>query len=172
MNLNQNRIKNQAANPAIFSRAQSFYNSGGKINYYITYDATDFYQIFAEVEDDNETYQIVIQLDEKSKIVHDQCDCGTFLSNFGSCKHVIAVLLKVYDDQIRNKLVIHSTGDESQQLIEDLFAAYESRLTSEVINPMDTKNVMLYPKIVVKGIEEASLEVSIGINRPYVKDIF
>ena len=68
MNLNQNRIKNQAANPAIFSRAQSFYNSGGKITYYVTYDATDFYQIFAEVEDDNETYQILIQLDEKSKI--------------------------------------------------------------------------------------------------------
>ena len=173
MNLNQNRIKNQAANPAIFSRAQSFYNSGGKITYYVTYDATDFYQIFAEVEDDNETYQIVIQLDEKSKIVHDQCDCGTFLSNFGSCKHVIATLLKVYDDQIRNKLVIHSSGDESQQLIEDLFTAYESKLTSEILNPMDSKNIMLYPKIVVKGMEETSLEVSIGMNRPYVvKDIY
>ncbi|MBQ1769910.1 MAG: SNF2 helicase associated domain-containing protein, partial [Turicibacter sp.] len=173
MNLNQNRIKNQAANPAIFSRAQSFYNSGGKITYYVTYDATDFYQIFAEVEDDNETYQIVIQLDEKSKIVHDQCDCGTFLSNFGSCKHVIATLLKVYDDQIRNKLVIHSSGDESQQLIEDLFTAYESKLTSEILNPMDSKNIMLYPKIVVKGMEETSLEVSIGMNRSYVvKDIY
>ena len=52
MNLNQTMIKNRAANPAVFSRAQSFYNSGGKIQYYVTYDPVDLYQIFAEVEDD------------------------------------------------------------------------------------------------------------------------
>ena len=51
MNLNQTMIKNRAANPAVFSRAQSFYNSGGKIQYYVTYDPVDLYQIFAEVED-------------------------------------------------------------------------------------------------------------------------
>ena len=64
----------------LFSRAQSFYNSGGKIQYYVTYDPVDLYQIFAEVEDDNELHHILINLDEKSKVIHDQCDCGTFLS--------------------------------------------------------------------------------------------
>ena len=47
-------IKDRAANPAVFSRAQSFYNSGGKIQYYITYDSVDFYQIFGEVTEDEE----------------------------------------------------------------------------------------------------------------------
>ena len=49
MNLSQTRIKNRAANPAVFSRAQTFYNSGGKIQYYVTYDSTDLYQILFEV---------------------------------------------------------------------------------------------------------------------------
>ena len=37
-----------------------------------------------------------------------------FTAKFGSCKHVIATLLKVYDDQIHNKLVIHSSADEEE----------------------------------------------------------
>ena len=173
MNLNQTMIKNRAANPAVFSRAQSFYNSGGKIQYYVTYDPVDLYQIFAEVEDDNELHHILINLDEKSKVIHDQCDCGTFLSNFGSCKHVIATLLKVYDDQVRNKLVIHSTGDEEEGLMDELLAAYESQLTTEMNYEMYTKDVMIYPKLIMKSQQEASVEVSVGIHRPYVvRDIY
>ena len=173
VNLNQTMIKNRAANPAVFSRAQSFYNSGGKIQYYVTYDPVDLYQIFAEVEDDNELHHILINLDEKSKVIHDQCDCGTFLSNFGSCKHVIATLLKVYDDQVRNKLVIHSTGDEEEGLMDELLAAYESQLTTEMNYEMYTKDVMIYPKLIMKSQQEASVEVSVGIHRPYVvRDIY
>ncbi len=174
MNLNQSMIKNRAANPAVFSRAQSFYSSGGKIQYYVTYDPMDLYQIFAEVEDDNELHQILINLDENSKLIHDQCDCGTFISKFGSCKHVIATLLKVYDDQVRNKLVIHSTGaDEEEGLIDDLLAAYESKLTTELNYEMYTKDVMIYPKLILKSMQDASIEVSIGTNRPYiVRDLY
>ena len=52
-----------------------------------------------------------------------------FYRNFGSCKHVIVTLLKVYDDQVRNKLVIHSTGDEEEGLMDELLA-YESQLNN------------------------------------------
>lgn len=173
VNLNQNMIKNRAANPAVFSRAQSFFNSGGKIQYYITYDPVDFYQIFAEVNDDGERHQILINLDDRSKIIHDQCDCGTFVSKFGSCKHVIATLLKVHDDQVHNKLVIHSNGNEEEGLIDELLAAYEAKLTAEFNHEMYTKDVMLYPKLVVKSLDEVHLEVSIGNHRPYVvRDIY
>lgn len=173
MNLNQNMIKNRAANPAVFSRAQSFFNSGGKIQYYITYDPVDFYQIFAEVTDDGERYQILINLDDRGTVIHDQCDCGTFISKFGSCKHVIATLLKVYDDQVHNKLVIHSSGDEEEGIIDELLAAYEAKLTAELNHEMYTNDVILYPKLVVKSLDEVHLEVSIGNQRPYVvRDIY
>ncbi len=173
VNLNPSMIKDRAANPAVFSRAQSFYNSGGKIQYYITYDSVDFYQIFGEVTEDEERHQVLINLDEKSQFIHHQCDCGTFTAKFGSCKHVIATLLKVYDDQIHNKLVIHSSADEEEGLIDELLSAYEANLTTDFNYEMYTKDVVLYPKLVVKSLDEIHLEVSIGHQRPYVvRDIY
>ncbi len=174
VNLNQTRIKNRAANPAVFSRAQAFYNSGGKIQYYVTYDPTDLYQIFAEVEDDGQTYHILINLDDQSKILHDQCDCGTFLSNFGSCKHAIAVLLKVYEDQIRNKLVIHSAGDESDAIIDELLTSYELQLSSVIYQEWNEKDVSLVPKLVMGDEhQELGFEVSVKKQRAYVvRDIY
>ena len=174
VNLSQTRIKNRAANPAVFSRAQTFYNSGGKIQYYVTYDSTDLYQIFAEVEEDGQSYHILINLDDKSKIIHDQCDCGTFLSNFGSCKHTIAVLLKVYDDQIRNKLVIHSAGNEEDGLIDELLTSYESQLSAMIHHERYEKDVILSPKLMMGDTqEEMGFEVSVKTQRAYVvRDIY
>ena len=100
MNLNLNMIKSMAANPAVFSRAQSFYNFGATIKYYIIYDKVDDYQVFAEVIEDPDLFHVHLNINEQGKVTHHMCDCGGFHTKFGSCKHVIALLLRLYDDQI------------------------------------------------------------------------
>ena len=49
---------------------------------------------------------------------------------------------------------------------------YEANLTTDFNYEMYTKDVVLYPKLVVKSLDEIHLEVSIGHQRPYVVSIF
>lgn len=173
VNLNLNSIKNQAANPAVFSRAQSFYNNGAVIKYYITYDKEDLYQVFAEIEDDDQTYHVHLSLDEKSKLTHDQCDCGGFHTKFGSCKHVVALLLHLYDDQIRNKLNIHTSLEDEEEIIVSLLNSYEQQLASSLTHELYPNEVVIYPKLMISENQWVALEVTMGVSRPYIiKDIY
>ncbi|HAX74121.1 MAG TPA: helicase, partial [Firmicutes bacterium] len=172
MNLNLSDIKDMAANPAVFSRAQSFYFSGGLIEYYVTYDTLDLYQIFAVVHEDKE-YKVHISLDEQSKITDETCECKGFHTKFGACKHVIAVLLKVLDDQNRNKLTIHKSLDSDDDLLLDLIDLYEQQLMQDLSEKLYEADVLLLPKLVFNKGYETSIECSIGKTRTYVvKDIY
>lgn len=173
VNLNQNTIKNIAANPAVFSRAQSFYQNGAMIKYYITYDKEDLYQVFGEVEDDGQIYHVNLSLDDRSKLTHDQCECGGFHTKFGSCKHVVALLLRLYDDQIRNKLNIHASLDNEEEVIVELLSSYEQQLTTTLTHELYPNEVTIYPKLIVTESYKTSLEITMGISRPYIiKDIY
>lgn len=173
VNLNLNSIKNQAANPAVFSRAQSFYTNGAVIKYYMTYDKEDLYQVFAEVEEDGQTYHVNLSLDEKSKLTHDQCDCGGFHTKFGSCKHVVALLLRLYDDQVRNKLNIHTALGDEEEIIGSLLDSYEQQLATSLTHELYSYEVVIYPKLVINENRLVALEVTMGIGRPYIiKDIY
>ncbi|MGL4337314.1 MAG: SNF2 helicase associated domain-containing protein [Turicibacter sp.] len=173
MNLNLNDIKDIAANPAVFSRAQAYYYNGAVVEYYVTYDSLDLYQVFAEVLEGSKTYKIHISMDDHSKVTDHTCDCGGFHTKFGSCKHVIAALLKMYDDQIRNKLVIHKGSESDDDLLLELIESYEEQLMNEISHEMYTHQVSLRPKLVLNDSFETSLEFTIGESRAYVvKDIF
>ncbi|MTP73594.1 DEAD/DEAH box helicase [Turicibacter sanguinis] len=173
MNLNLNMIKSMAANPAVFSRAQSFYNFGATIKYYIIYDKVDDYQVFAEVIEDPDLFHVHLNINEQGKVTHHMCDCGGFHTKFGSCKHVIALLLRLYDDQIKNRLVIHSGLSEDDDLISKVLDTYETNLTSELNYEMYPQQVTMYPKLVINSCNQPSLEVSMGITRPYViRDLY
>lgn len=86
-----------------------------------------------------------MNINEQGKVTHHMCDCGGFHTKFGSCKHVIALLLRLYDDQIKNRLVIHSGLSEDDDLISKVLDTYETNLTSELNYEMYPQQVTMYP---------------------------
>ena len=166
MNLTQEWIQNKAANPAVFSRAQSFYKNRAKIEYYITYLASEQVEITAEVTEGEDVYQVQIEVDQKSQSSVENCNCGGFHTKFGACKHAIATLLKVYDDQRRNQLIVQTDDQDELDIMQQMLNSYEAKLLGALQATVD-ELIELLPKLVL-GEEHIQLEVSIGSNRTYV----
>ena len=171
MKLTLEWIQNKAANPAVFSRAQSFYKNNAKIDYYVTYTTPEMAEIMSEVVEGSNTYHVHIQVNEESKTSEDTCDCGGFHTKFGSCKHVIVTLLRVYDDQRRNQVIVRSTLGAETDLMHQLIENYKSQLIKE-LKPIHTATMTLRPKLSLSS-ELPQLEVAVGTNRMYVvKDMY
>jgi len=167
--INLEWIAGLAANPAVFSRAQAFYRTGPVRTCEASKEETGYLKFTGEVAEGNTLYHPEIILDEKKMTSDHSCDCGGFHNKFGACKHVIVTLLKAYEDEKKNRLVIKQEGQSDNVALRQMLKHYE-----EQWSVMDTQpeQVRVLPKLSVEG-QRLKLELYIGITRMYLlKDLF
>ena len=141
MKLTLDWIQNKAANPAVFSRAQSSFKDA-KIAYRIIDQSAEHWEIIANISDKQGIYNVKIQLNKELLTSVDQCSCGAFHTMFGACKHVLMTFLKIYGDQKQNRLMVYSGKVAKPDGLETMIAAYESlgisKSVEKSIHPYDS----------------------------------
>ena len=167
--INLEWIAGLAANPAVFSRAQAFYRTSPVRSCVASKEETGYLKILGEVAEGNGLFHPQILLDEKKMTSDHTCDCGGFHNKFGACKHVIVTLLRAYDDEKKNRLVIKKEGEPENTALRSMLAQYESQwqLVEE-----RSEEVRAVPKLTVDK-NRLKLELYIGMTRMYlVRDLF
>ena len=111
-------IENFASNYAVYLRGLSYYKQKRVLNL----QSMDSYSLnwSAQVQGDQEIYNVSLGLDKDSNIVDYkcECDCIAFSKYSGSCKHITASLLTLQDFLGAKSGIASSSKDDEKEEIE------------------------------------------------------
>ncbi|MFA9423303.1 MAG: SNF2 helicase associated domain-containing protein [Sedimentibacter sp.] len=127
------------------------------------------------------SYNTSVTVDNDGEIVSFNCSCPAFDENPGGCKHIVAVMLKIYnsynlnvvsyDDVVfKNNLNQASTHNFP---LEDLISTFENKIKKSVIVERKDGSVILKPILYISGRDTIAIEFTIGSKKNYVvKDAY
>lgn len=181
INFNINDIKNCSENSITYKRGIEYFNNNMvvKINTEKIQNDDDGYitKYSALVKGNSySSYDTEVILDEKGDITDFDCDCPAFLENMGSCKHIVATMLKIYYSN-NPKIISYSdvVFKENKALpkkrnfpLEELINVFEDKIKESVISEQKDGFVSLKPILFISGKEDIGVEFTIGSNRQYV----
>ncbi len=179
-------IKNCSENPITYKRGVEYYNNNMvvKISTQKIQDSDDNryntkYTALVKGKSYS-SYDTEVILDEKGDIADFDCDCPAFLENMGSCKHIVATMLKIYYSN-NPKIISYSDvvfKEHKNQIkrnypLEDLISVFENKIKESVISEQKDGSVILTPILYIAGKEDLGIEFTIGDKRQYVvKDAY
>mgnify|MGYP002517725990 CR=1 FL=1 len=167
------KIKALAESSPVYLRGVHGYNAGWVRAF--TESVSPFYPCFLTartVEEDGKTHAVEVGFDEQGELEYFACDCGQFHPREGACKHVVAVLVhKYYQDMVAQlptaaaleRTQERNTDPAARQMI-DRYMAEETR-RQQAQGAADP--VALNPLLVLEGGRPA-LRFTIGRARPYL----
>ncbi|MGD9569565.1 MAG: SNF2 helicase associated domain-containing protein [Sedimentibacter sp.] len=187
INFNINDIKNCSENIITYKRGVEYFNNSmvvdiraekiqveGEEGYITKYDALVKGKSYS-------SYDTEVMLDEMGDIVDFNCDCPAFLENMGSCKHIVATMLKIYysnNPKIISypDVVFKENKNQPKKRnfpLEDLISVFENKIKESVITEQKEGNVKLKPILFISGKDDIGVEFTIGDKRQYVvKDAY
>jgi SNF2 family DNA or RNA helicase len=187
INFNTNDIKSYAENSITYNRGAKYYNenmvvelSRQKIQNKPEDGYTTRYSALVKGKSYS-SYNTTVILNDNGDITDFDCDCPTFSENMGSCKHIVAVMLKIYYNS-HPKII--SYGDivfkkninqpkKHNFPLEDLINVFENKIKEKVESDQKKGYVSLKPILVLSGKEDIGIEFKIGSKRHYVvKDAY
>ncbi|MDD4779869.1 MAG: SNF2 helicase associated domain-containing protein [Tissierellia bacterium] len=190
INFNINDIRNLASNATTFIRGTDYYNKNhvGKIsienNIYDTTLEEEVNIYSARVLGSHfSTYDTSFKLNNNGDILDYECNCPAFLEYSGSCKHVVAIMLKAYHAYNSTKIEFISNLDLLRQKrvqsyvqnhqIEDLISTFETKIKESVKSDLIEGTVQLEPILFLFEKDSLGIEFKIGNKRKYVvKDAY
>lgn len=187
INFNTSDIKNCSSNSITYKRGIKYYNSNMvvKINIQkIQNKAGDGYstKYTALVKGkSHSSYDTTVILNENGDISDFECDCPAFLENIGSCKHIVAVMLKIYYSNhpkiiSYSDVVFKENKDQPKKRnypLEDLINTFENKIKERVKLEQKAGSVVLKPILFLSGKDDIGIEFTIGDKRQYVvKDAY
>lgn len=187
INFNINDIKNCAENLMTYKRGVEYYNNNMVVKlsaHKVQNKAEDGYstKYSALVKGKSySSYDTTIILDEGGDINDFDCDCPAFLENMGSCKHIVAAMLKIYHSN-QPKITSYSEiifkehkyqPQKRNYPLEELISSFEDKIKDSVISEQKEGTIMLKPTLFLSGKDDISIEFTIGDKRQYVvKDAY
>ena len=189
INFNINDIRSFAANPTTFTRGLDYYNK----NHVAHIDTEKKYDLTLEEQVNIYTtkvkgsycssYDTTITVDDDGDVLDFDCNCPAFLGNNGSCKHIVAEMLKIYHNYDSRKITFVSDLDSIKQKralspirnfqLEDLINIFETKITESVKNEQRNGSVSLEPILFISEKDTIGIEFKIGDKRSYVvKDAY
>lgn len=187
INFNINDIKNCAENSITYKRGVDYYNKNMivKISSQIIQNkqedgySTKFDAIVKGKS--YSSYVTTVIVNEYGDIDDLDCNCPAFLENMGSCKHIVATMLKIYNSS-RPKIISYSEvvfkeNKEQQKKrnlpLEDLINVFEYKIKESVKTEQKEGTVVLKPLLFFSGKDDIGIEFTIGDKRQYVvKDAY
>ena len=182
INFNIDDIKNSAENSVTYNRGLAYYrnNQVGKLSIERIYNEETVgfdYKYSAKIKGHYfSSYNTSIIVDNEGDIVEFDCDCPAFKDNNGGCKHIVALLLKIfhsYDLKLSSyKDVVFK--EKTDQLdahnypLEDLISIYENKIKESVRIEQKGGSVVLKPIIYISSKDSIGIEFTIGAKRNYV----
>jgi len=184
-----NDIRSFAANPITFTRGLDYYNKNhvAHIDTEKKYDSTLEEQVniyTAKVKGSYcSSYDTSITVDDEGDVLDFDCNCPAFLENTGSCKHIVAEMLKIYHNYDSRQITFVSDLDSIKQKralspvrnfqLEDLINIFETKITESVKNEQRDGSVALEPILFISEKDTIGIEFKIGDTRSYVvKDAY
>lgn len=187
INFNINDIKNCAENSITYKRGVEYYNSNMVVKlstqlvqnkqengFSTKYDALVKGKSYS-------SYDTTVIVNENGDIDDFDCDCPAFLDNMGSCKHIVATMLKIYNCNrpkiISYKDVIFKENKDQPKKrnfpLEDLINVFENKIKDIVKTEQKEGTVVLKPILFLSGKDDIGIEFTIGDKRQYVvKDAY
>jgi len=127
------------------------------------------------------SYDTTVILNDKGDIADFDCDCPAFMENMGSCKHIVAAMLKIYYSNhpkiiSYGDVVFKENKDQPKKRnfpLEDLINVFENKIKESVKAEQKEGSVVLKPILFLSGKEDIGIEFTIGNKRQYVvKDAY
>ncbi len=136
----------------------------------------DIIKFNAKVGDpETKPHEITIKIDRNGDINFFSCGCDNHMEHkFAYCKHIIAVLLYLYNNNklsdIRNK----KTSALLDSNFSNLINCYKEKLYNETVTVKSLANIKLIPKLLLNSQGFIELYLNIGTNNKFyvVKNIF
>jgi SNF2 family DNA or RNA helicase len=189
INFNINDIRALASNAKTFIRGTDYYNKNhvGKINIENIYDTTleEEVNIYSTkvLGSYFTSYDTSIKINNKGDILDYSCNCPAFLEYSGSCKHVVATMLKTYYKYNSTKVKFISNLEEIKQKrvqsylqnhqLESLINTFENKIKESVKNEHREGTIHLEPILFISEKDSIGIEFKIGDKKKYVvKDAY
>ncbi len=187
INFNINDIKNCAENSITYKRGVEYYNnnmvvklSTQKIQNTTEEGCITKYSVLVKGKSYS-SYDTTVILNDKGDIADFDCDCPAFMENMGSCKHIVAAMLKIYYSNhpkiiSYGDVVFKENKDQPKKRnfpLEDLINVFENKIKESVKAEQKEGSVVLKPILFLSGKEDIGIEFTIGNKRQYVvKDAY
>jgi len=187
INFNINDIKNCAENSITYKRGVEYYNnnmvvklSTQKIQNTTEEGCITKYSVLVKGKSYS-SYDTTVILNDKGDIADFDCDCPAFMENMGSCKHIVAAMLKIYYSNhpkiiSYGDVVFKENKDQPKKRnfpLEDLIYVFENKIKESVKAEQKEGSVVLKPILFLSGKEDIGIEFTIGSKRQYVvKDAY
>lgn len=167
------KIKALAESSPVYLRGVHGYNAGWV--HAFCESVNPFYPCFLTaraVEEDGKAYAVEVGFDAPGNLEYFSCDCGQFHPQEGACKHIVAVLVhKYYQDMVTQlptaaalaRRQERTTDPAARQMI-DRYMADETRRLQQIGG---AGTVVLTPLLVLEAGRPA-LRFTIGNERPYL----
>lgn len=178
INFNINDIKNCAENLITYKRGVEYYNNNMVVKLSADKDedaCSTKYSALVKGKSYS-SYDTTVILNDKGDIADFDCDCPAFLENMGSCKHIVAAMLKIYYNYhpkiiSYSDVVFKENKDQPKKRnfpLEDLINIFENKIKESVKAEQMEGSVVLKPLLFLSGKDEIGIEFTIGNKRQYV----
>ena len=166
------KISAAAESRPVYLRGVHGYNAGWVRAY--TESTNVFYPCYitAGVEEDGKSYAVEIGFDSAGELEYGECTCGQFHPKEGVCKHIVAVLVhKYYQDMVTQlptaaaleRMQERATDPAARQMI-DRYMADETRRMQQT---GAAEPVALTPLLALEA-GRPVLRFAVGNDRPYL----
>lgn len=168
MYITKEDIQCAASSLAVFEKGKLCYQKDG-VGPLKVMQKEDYLEIRAEIQDESGNYRTNVEV-YNNRIAWHECDCIASFQNEGLCKHMVAMLLKYYNElmpQLKREI-------RGERYSRKALAFYEDQLLKE--QEIESSNIQNPIKAVLRLVEDEAcfnLNLSIGENRLYiVKDLY
>ena len=167
------KIKALAESSPVYLRGVHGYNAGWARAF--AESANPFYPCFLTaraVEEDGRDYAVEVGFDALDELEYFSCDCGQFHPREGACKHIVAVLVYKYYQDMVAQLPTAAALEQQQERTTDpaarqMIDRYMAEETRRLQQTGGTGTVALTPLLVLDAGHPA-LRFTIGSDRPYL----
>ena len=167
------KIKALAESSPVYLRGVHGYNAGWVRAF--AESANPFYPCFLTaraVEEDGRDYAVEVGFDALDELEYFACDCGQFHPREGACKHIVAVLVYKYYQDMVAQLPTAAALEQQQERATDpaarqMIDRYMAEETRRLQQTGGTGTVALTPLLVLDAGHPA-LRFTIGSDRPYL----
>lgn len=171
-------IKQVAGSELTYVEGQNLFENGAIKEFYavkVNEDSIYKYKILAYIEDRGHRLEVELQFDKSGDLRTLWCGCPLYGGNGEFCRHTVAVLMYVKQQQTSPRKIKWESLESflQKRLVTELFNEYEESLSSvKAIQYSNEELVQLVPRLRFEN-NEVHLELQIGRKRLYVvKDIF
>lgn len=171
-------ISTVATNKKTYERGFEYYNQRRVLNLKSETDKiSGNTHISADVQGSQFLYQVEITLSADGKLLDHFCDCPSFYSYEGCCKHIVATLLQYYYKSVTQPQTPTTIRNASltDSIAKRMINQYSNKIVNKAVSSATEQKIKLEPIIHIDSHGKINLELNAGVldgERMYViKDL-